>query len=97
MNDGQLMRARERATFIELLNLAEHFLAQRQPEAQERALRKRIADALTQAPAVETTDVLKTIYRLAGGHSAECQCRQCEIFELLEPIVGNTSPRSADS
>jgi hypothetical protein len=43
-----------------------------------------------------TTAVLKTVYRLAGGHSIECQCRQCEIFELLEPIVGNTSQRNAD-
>lgn len=34
---------------------------------------------------------LKTVYKLAGGHATECQCRQCEIFEFLEPIVGNAS------
>jgi hypothetical protein len=38
---------------------------------------------------------LKAVYKLAGGHANECQCRQCEIFEFLEPIVGNTSPRGA--
>lgn len=41
---------------------------------------------------------LATVYKLAGGHATECQCRQCEIFEFLEPIVGNASPAfSGDS
>lgn len=72
----------ERATFIELLNLAEHFLAERQPESDERALRKRIADALTQAPAVKTSDdelalmraKLERLQRWAAkaGHFPEC-------------------------
>lgn len=34
---------------------------------------------------------LQAVYKLSGGHATECQCGQCEIFEFLEPIVGNTS------
>jgi hypothetical protein len=37
---------------------------------------------------------LESVQNLASGHPVECECRQCEIFELLEPIVGNSSPRS---
>jgi hypothetical protein len=95
----------ERATFIELLNLAEHFLAERQPESEENALRKRIADALTQAPAVETSDEitltrakLERLQRWAAkaGHFPECAhwkpwtCKGCTCG-LVDHMMGRSS------
>ena len=50
-----------------------------------------LLDELRAAKPREDDGFVENHLQTAGGHPTECQCRQCEIFELLEPIVGNTS------
>ncbi len=82
----------ERATFIELLNLAEHFLAERQPEAEEIALRKRIADALIRAPAVGTEALLSELF-----YSVDADAVDEELKTRIRAALGTEESSGEDS
>lgn len=70
-------------------------------EIEQLTQRQRLYDEVAQishryrSEAERLRAALKTVHKMAGGHAIECQCERCQIFEFLEPIVGNSAPDSS--